>query len=369
MDSFQSNLRGIRHRLFFAGFCVPAFLFCFSGCAVWSPLTGEKPPRTNASTEPLTAYYEYPPAAFSGTVIETEEKRSYVRRQVELPLSLPPALAYENLEELKKEVSEIEKNDRKKAGDLKLRFTNRIDFYVPRNIRSGEKRPLILISPILGGNMVVDRFAAYYAGRGYIAAIVHRKKPYLSDKPSDLSGIEDYMRTSVIRLRQAIDWASLQPEVDPERIGAFGISYGAILHAVLAAVEPRVKYHILAMPAGGIAEIIMKVPEKPIRKLVRQAKEDFGWPEERIYSELKQHLQTDPLYFAPYVDRNRVEVYVALFDRVVGAGNTWELWRELGKPSLKILPFGHYGGVLVFPFLQTQSYLSFKKHLNAKLAE
>jgi dienelactone hydrolase len=229
---------------------------------------------------------------------------------------------------------------------------------------SGEKRPLILISPILGGNMVVDRFAAYYAGRGYIAAIVHRKKPYLSDKPNDLSGIEDYMRTSVIRLRQSLDWALTQPEVDSRRVGAFGISYGAILHTVLAAVDPRIKYHILAMPAGGIAEIIMEVPEKPVRKLVTKAREDFGWSDEKIYSELKHYLQTDPLYFAPYVDRKKVEVYIALFDRVVGAGNSWRLWQELGKPSLKILPFGHYGGVLVFPFLQTQSYLSFRRHLN-----
>jgi len=341
-------------------------LISFSGCAVWSPLTGKKSEPRRVQTEFLTAYYEYPASAFSGTVVETEEKRSYVRRQIEVPLSFPPALVLENLEELKKEVAEIEKNDRKKARDMKLRYTNRIDFYVPKDIPAGEKRPFILISPILGGNMVVDRFAAYYAGRGYIAAIVHRKKPYLSETPGDLSGIEDYMRTSVLRLRQAIDWAVQQPEVDPERIGAFGISYGAILHTVLAAVEPRVKYHILAMPAGGIAEIIMEVPEKPIQKLVRQTREEFGWSDEKIYSELKAHIQTDPLYFAPFADRNRVEVYVALFDQVVGAGNTWELWRELGRPSLKILPFGHYGGVLVFPFLQTQSYLSFKKHLNSK---
>lgn len=316
--------------------------------------------------EYLAAYYDYPKIPLEAQLIETEEKRSYVRRQVEIPLSLPESLAGENLEDLKKEVAGIEANDRKKAGDLKLRFMNRIDFYVPKDIPEGERRPLILISPILGGNMVVDRFAAYYAGRGYIAAIVHRKKPYLSDKPSDLSGIEDYMRTSVLRLRQALDWAIEQPEVDPERVGAFGISYGAILHTVLAAVEPRIKYHVLAMPAGGLAEIIMKVPEKPIRKLVRQAREDFGWTDEMIYSELKQHIQTDPLYFAPYVEREKVEVYVALFDRVVGAGNSWRLWRELGKPSLKVLPFGHYGGVLVFPYLQAQSYGAFKKHLRPR---
>jgi dienelactone hydrolase len=238
-----------------------------------------------------------------------------------------------------------------------------VDLYLPANLKPGEKRPAILISPILGGNMVVDHFARYYAGRGYIAAIVHRKKPYLTDNAPDLEGVEHYLRSSVIRLREAVDWLSARPEVDADRLGAFGVSYGAILHAVLAAVEPRIRYHVLAMPAGPLPDVIIECPDAMLAKLVRKVHEEYGWPRDKIYGELKEHIRTDPILLAPYIPKDKVQVYVAAFDRVVGARRSFGLWKAMGKPSLKVLPFGHYGGILVFPLLETQSYLAFRKHL------
>lgn len=342
-----------------AALCAVVFL---SSCAVFYPASPHRRPAGYRAPE-LTSYYDYPKTAHAPVVIEREEKKKYVRTRMEMPLELSGTLEIKNLEGLKKEVEDLEKaNNRKKADDLRLRFTNRFDYYVPKNLKPGEKRPFILISPILGGNMVVDRFAAYYADKGFVAAIVHRKKPYLSEKPDDLSGIEDYMRTSVIRLRQVLDWAVEQPEVDADRIGSFGVSYGAVLHSILAAVEPRIRFSVLAMPGGNLAELIMVCPEKPIKKLVKQARSELGWPDRKIYSELKEHIQSDPIYFAPYIDAGRVRFYLALFDGVVGANRSWKLWNAMGRPSLRVLPFGHYGGILVFPLLEWQSYRAFRKH-------
>ncbi|MSR77839.1 MAG: hypothetical protein EXS63_06420 [Candidatus Omnitrophica bacterium] len=259
-------------------------------------------------------------------------------RRVEIPLNLPKELQSENLKTLQ------------------------IEYYVPLSWKPGQKRPAILISPILGGNMVVDRFAAYYTGRGYVAAIVHRKKLEWDDA-KEMEQIEDYLRTCVIRIRQALDWLEVQPEVDRERIGAFGVSYGAILHTVLAAVEPRIRYHVLAMPGGPLADVIMHCPEKQIVKLVKRIREKYGWKDDVILENLRKVIRTDPVKFAPYVPREKIQMYAAWFDRVVGKMNSMNLWRALGKPELKILPFGHYGGVVVFPVLQTQSYWAFKKKL------
>jgi len=209
----------------------------------------------------------------------------------------------------------------------------------------------------------VDHFARYYAGRGYIAALVHRKRLFW-DEDKDISQGEDYLRTSIIRLRQVVDWLVLQPEVDTDRIGAFGISYGAVLHSMLATVEPRIQYHILAMPGGPVADIIMYCPDKAITKMVRKVHEQHGWSDDIIYEKLQKTIVTDPILLAPYVPRERVQVYIALFDRVVGAKRSWHLWEAMGKPELRLLPFGHYGGVLILPFLQQASFISFKRHLN-----
>ena len=308
-------------------------------------------------------YYDYPKTDLVGQVISEERTPSFILHRVEFSLSLPTEIALKDPEAFKARVEQLAKTDRKTADDLKLRYVNRVDYYIPSGVKPGSKRPAILISPILGGNMVVDHFARYYAGRGYAAVIVHRKRILWDPEDGGMEQMENYMRVSAIRLGQALDWLEAQPEVDSARIGAFGVSYGAILHTVLSAVEPRIRYHVLSMPAGDLADVIADCPDKAITKVLRDVRERYGWSDQKIREDLKAVLRTDPLLLAPYVPRRQVEVYIAAFDRVVGAGRSWKLWKALGRPKLRILPFGHYGGILVFPHLQTQSYLAFKRHL------
>jgi hypothetical protein len=335
-------------------------LALFSSCTIWRPFNHPESARLPESYE---HYYDYPQKPFAPQVISEEKTRSYVMRRFEIPLHLPEELMPKDLEKLKKETDELATHDQKTANDIKLRYLNRIDYYVPKNLKPGEKRPVILISPILGGNMVVDHFAKYYVGRGYVAAIVHRKKKFFNSENEEVQQIENYLRTSIIRLRQSVDWLEQQPEVDPNRIGAFGISYGAIMHTVLAAVEPRIRYHVLAMAAGPIADVIIECPDGALKKLVTQLQDEKGWSREKVHAELKKTIKTDPMYLAPYVPREKVQMYIAIFDGVIGVDRSFNLWRALRKPPLKILPFGHYGGILVFPYLETQSYWTLKKHL------
>lgn len=332
------------------------------GCTAWYPVHKiEKTPEKPS----VQAYYDYPAPDFSAArVVSEKREKHYTLKTVEFPFSRPEDLKIKDEEEYRRKNEELFKTDQKTSNDLALRYTVRIDYYIPNKLKPGEKKPAILISPILGGNIVVDHFARYYAGRGYLAAIVYRKRLFWDDaRGQDAQQFEDYMRSSVIRLRQAVDWLTVQPEVDPERIGSFGISYGAILHTALAAVEPRVRYFVLAMPAGPLPEVILNCPDKGVSKLTKYAREHYGWSDEKILSELRRVLKTDPMLLAPHVPREKVQVYVAAFDRVVGAKRSFALWKVLGKPELKILPFGHYGGVALLPYLQTKSYRALKKHL------
>ena len=333
----------------------------FPGCAVWKPLPRKNVLPARHLPEIYAHYYDYPAGELQGILVQEEVHKSYILRRYEIPLLLPADLIHKDPQVLKQEVAEIEKKDKKKASDLKLLYLTRIDYYIPRKLKAGQKRPAILISSILGGTMVVDHFARYYAGRGYLAALVHRKRLYW-DETRDINQVEDYMRTSVIRLRQVIDWLMVQPEVDSNHMGAFGISYGAVLHTMMAAVDDRIQYHILSEPAGELGDLIIDCPDKALTKLVKKVHDLYGWSHDQIRTKLRQNIVTDPLYLAPYVPRNKVEVYVALFDRVVGAGRSLRLWKALGKPELKIIPFGHYGGILILPYLQSQSYRSFRNH-------
>jgi hypothetical protein len=331
------------------------FLNLQTGCAVWHtiPFKSYKTPPVPIE---LLKPYEYPAGPLEATWIKEEKRKRYVYKQVELPLHLPEELYYKPVETLKKETAEMKKTNEKGARDYGLHYLNRLDIYYTR--RKG-KQPLILISPITGGNMVVDRFAKYFASHGYVAVIVNRKKPFY-DEALGPEQVEQYLRASIIRLRQALDWLQTQPEVDPKRIGAFGVSYGAVLHTVLAAIEPRVQYHVLAMPGAPLVDVIVHCPDPGIKKIVTKL-EGLGWSREKIHSELKRTITTDPLTYAPYVPKDRVVVYWALFDRIVGSSRTFRLWKAMKRPPLRVIPLGHYGGILIFPYLQFASLRFFDK--------
>ncbi len=328
-----------------------------TGCTVWHTNPFQKEELKTIPDE-LLHYYDYPKQLLETVTLKEEVTKEYIHRKVEFPLNLPQDMWIKSRSAWKQEVAEIRKTDEKEANDRSLQYTNRLDVYLPKQ---NGKHPAIVISPILGGNMIVDRFAKYFARHGYVAIIVNRKKSFL-DNSLDMKQVEIYLRTSVMRIRQAIDWLEMQPEVDPERIGAFGISYGAILHSIIAAIEPRIHYHILAMPAGNLPDLIVNCPDKGVKKLVTKLKKS-GWTKDKIRNELKKAIFSDPMRFAPYVPKNRTVVMVALFDRIVGAHRTFALWKVMGRPKLKLIPLGHYGGLLVFPYLEFTSLHLFSAHL------
>ncbi len=47
-------------------------------------------------------------------------------------------------------------------------------------------------------------------------------------------------------VRAAVDWLCARPEVDPERLGAFGLSFGGYVLLQVAVAEPRLKALVLA---------------------------------------------------------------------------------------------------------------------------
>ena len=357
LSPMQSPCKRKIGRVGFTILLLIAFSVTQSSCTVWRTAPFKTYEQTPVPDKWL-AYYDYPKQPLNATIVKEEEKKNYVFRQVEFPLYLPDELMLKPRAQWEQEIMEIRKTNEKGANDLSLQFTNRLDLYIPK---TEGKKPVILISPILGGNMVVDKFAHYFASHGYLAVIVHRKKSFY-DEVRGPEQVEDYLRSCVIRLREALDWLEQQPEVDPEKIGAFGISYGAVLHSVLAAIDPRVKVHILAMPAGSLPDVIVECPDSGLKKLVTKL-EKLGWPKEKIRRELARTIVTDPIRFAPYVPKDHILVMASLFDRIVGASRTFKLWREMGKPRLIALPLGHYGGILIFPYLEYVSLRFFDAHL------
>jgi hypothetical protein len=241
--------------------------------------------------------------------------------------------------------------------------TIRMDYRVPhlKHPNEDSKRPAIIISPIMGGNEVVDIFAKYFANQGYVTLLVHRRRPMYKELDYSLDNVETHLRAAVIRLRQATDWLEKRPDVDPDRIGTFGISYGSIMHCNFIAIDKRPKFHVLALSGAPIGHILADSQDKGIKSLVDLLA--YENTREQMGMILQVHVKTDPQYLARYIDPQDVVMYVAQFDRVVHTKHGMNLWEKIGKPELRKTPFGHYSTILMLPIIQRQTLSDFKERL------
>jgi hypothetical protein len=278
----------------------------------------------------LLEYYSYPSRTIKARSEVLEEREAYVIKKVEFPSA----------------VNIMGKND-----------IIRFDYYQQK---AQGTFPAIIVFPILGGeNMFARLFSDYFCRNGFNCVIIYRQEKFYSVE--QLESLEWVLRQAVINARQVVDWLVTQPEVDREKLGSFGISFGGIKGALLAAAEKRLRCHIIALAGGNLPEIICYAHEPRIARY-RKAymhKENVGLTELR--RRLASHLESDPLRLAKYIDSEKVLFISALFDRVIGRHYSKQLWEAMGKPEVIYVPFGHYSSLFAIPHLKRASVEFFRR--------
>jgi dienelactone hydrolase len=279
-------------------------------------------------------YYDYPRSPRQVTVTPVRERSAFREFLIEFPLA---ASGFEPTEP----IVQVEWFESKRPG----------------------RQPAILLNPILGGDYPLERgICRYFAAHGFHVAMVHRKTLKISPE-HDVSRIELLLRQGLVRIRQVVDWMAAHERVDPNRMGSFGISMGGIAGVMAAAVEPRLRVHVIALAGGGISDILASSKDsllaKPRARYLAHQQMDLRTLEER----LRQSIRTDPIRLAPYVDPDNVLLFIALADRTIGTSNALRLRRALRYPETTYLPLGHYTSYFLLPYLKYESLRYFKERL------
>jgi dienelactone hydrolase len=211
------------------------------------------------------------------------------------------------------------------------------------------KRPAVIVLHILGGDFDLARlFARHLAYNG--TSTLFLKMPYygprrqpevrarmISEDPREtVAG----MTQAVLDIRCAAAWLASQEEVDPNRLGIFGISLGGITSALAATVEPRLTNVCLMLAGGDVGQVAWSSRElTPLRRRWEQA----GGTKESFMEVLNQ---VDPVTYAANLRGRRVLMLNATRDEVIPKACTESLWRAIGEPKIVWLDGGHYSAVL-----------------------
>lgn len=304
-----------------------------AGCA-YAPIRASAAHPQSLPAE-TAAYYDYPVHAHTATVTFVRERGRVRESLVQFPLSAPEG--FQPTEPL-------------------------VEFEWFESTLPG-RRPAIVFNPILGGDYPLERgVCRYFAHNGFHVALVHRKTLKISPEHS-VDHLELLLRQGIMRIRQIVDWMAASDRVDPNRLGSFGISMGGMATTMAAAVEPRLRIQVVALAGGSLADIISGSHDTLLTKPRRRYLERNHMGLTTMTRLLQEHLKTDPILLAPYVDNRRLFMVIALADRTIGASNALRLWRALGRPEAVFLPFGHYTSYLALPYIRHAGLRFFQKHL------
>jgi dienelactone hydrolase len=178
-----------------------------------------------------------------------------------------------------------------------IQFDVRPEFFgygvllVPKDLKPGEKRPLMVMQHGLQGRPQVffgqkqgrdleiyRNFGAQFADLGYVVYLP--QNPYTGDfrhlvKMANPLGFSFY---SLMRPQYAVmlDWLETLPFVDRERIGFYGLSYGGKTALRIPPFDPRYKAVVCA---GDFNEWIVKLttPDEPWSYVYTQEYELVEW--------------------------------------------------------------------------------------------
>lgn len=239
------------------------------------------------------------------------------------------------------------------------------DLYLP------EERgpfPLVCITPLLGRlilfeDLCLERwFARFFAKHGMAAAVMAR--PIFEFDPGHgLEQLREHLEQSVDRNREILNVVTAQETINPQRIGSLGISFGAVVNALWAGRDPRLKAHVLALGGDRLADIFVTSRDPLMRSYFEAALRNQRCGVNELKSRLEKIFSADSLTITGVLPREKILMVLALFDRVIRFQYGWSLRQALGNPETVFLPFGHYTAILSAPFLRWKMLRFFKEKL------
>lgn len=212
------------------------------------------------------------------------------------------------------------------------------------------KHPTIVVSPVYRENYALSRFVSgCFARHGFNSCIVYRWRELLRPD-QEVSELEETLRLTVIRYRQVVDFLSQREQVDPQRLCSYGMSAGGVVNTLVAAIEKRLKVHVIGLAGGSVADLLSKSHESNMKRFRKTYMARKGVDLEGFHSHLWEGLETDTLKLAPYIDARRVLFIMAMFDTTVTTNSCLRLSRAMGNPKRIHLPFNHYA-LIFLPLL------------------
>jgi cephalosporin-C deacetylase-like acetyl esterase len=189
------------------------------------------------------------------------------------------------------------------------------------------------------------------------------KRRYPSLTPDEW--FESYI-TSVTDVRQAIDWAKGRSEIDTEKVGLIGVSFGGFISAITMGVDDRIKAGVFLI-AGGNSQKIGRFSRKHSMKKGYKITEEEYHHNQQVYRQYLAEVDEkgiqnvtppsrafliDPMTYGHRLRKRPVLLLNALWDEYIPREATLDFWEASGRPAISWFPGMHTTFWLWYPLIR-----------------
>lgn len=145
------------------------------------------------------------------------------------------------------------------------------------------------------------------------------------------------LRQCVLDTRRGLDWLSRRPDIDPQRMGAAGISLGGILAPLVAGVDRRARVLLTLVGGGDVADIVWN---SYFTKGLKPEMRKRGYTEDSLREAMRP---VEPTEWLQGFDPKNALLINGRYDIFVTPHDSQTLARALGGAKIVWANTGHYG--------------------------
>lgn len=214
--------------------------------------------------------------------------------------------------------------------------------------RPKPKRSLLIIPPTGGVSSLERGYGDRLCEKGIEAWVITEWAPELRDFKVGLPIIshDQAARQAMAAVRQIVNHM-------PGRVGILGTSAGAIIGAMAAGIDSRIKVALLIAGGADMSSLIANSKLGTLQEINSQRIRDFNISPQEYQRRLKKGIRIDPIEFGPVLKKKKIGVVLALSDDIVPSQNQLLLEKVAGAERVEEFNKSHLISILMTAILKS----------------
>jgi len=246
------------------------------------------------------------------------------------------------------------------------------------------KSPLVILAHGIGDSSIIPCHAlARTLARSGIASFVIYLPIHSRRLPKDMKErfynltLDEWFelyRVSVVNIRQVLDWAQSRHEIDSDKIGIAGISFGGYVAGIALGIDDRLKAGALLLSCGnqeklGWTRSTRRIPRYNVSEAVyKEGQKRYMAYVEEVSAHGFENVVVprpsysfDPFTFCSTIKTKPVFLANAIWDEYFPRVAAKEFWQACGRPNQLWLPSGHATAWLFYPLIRSNVVKLFRQ--------